>query len=388
MVSSNPEAFAATAHGLAARLALRRPLAFIDLETTGLSTQEDRIVQMAVLKLSPGGECTSRSTLVDPGGPIPPAATAVHGITDEQVAGQPRFAALAPQLATSLEHCDFAGFNVARFDLPLLLAEFRRAGCEFSLEGREVIDAQAIFHQRAPRTLEAALGFYCGRELTGAHDALADVEAALKVLEGQFGYYGDLPTDLVELTAIARPGWLDAEGVLVWREGELHLNIGRHREASRCIAGLGAGARPGLYRLDAAGHVLARNQGRPHPDQGRGCSGSGTVSPSPRRGWCPPVSASADAAPRDRLLETRQPRGDLDGAHAHSHDALDEVDEARGFVGLDVVVVDDPVEAGRVPLSGRSAVELAADSWHTRLEPESTNGQANWRRSGGVSPSC
>ena len=95
MVSSTPEAFAAIAHGLAARLALRRPLAFIDLETTGLSTQEDRIVQMAVLMLSPGGECTSRSTLVDPGVPIPPAATAVHGISDEQVAGQPRFAALA-----------------------------------------------------------------------------------------------------------------------------------------------------------------------------------------------------------------------------------------------------------------------------------------------------
>ena len=232
MVSSNPEAFAATAHGLAARLALRRPLAFIDLETTGLSTQEDRIVQMAALKLSPGGECTSHSTLVDPEIPIPPAATAVHGISDEQVSGQPRFAALAPRLAAYLEHCDFAGFNVARFDLPLLLAEFRRAGCDFSLEGREVIDAQAIFHQREPRTLEAALGFYCGRELTGAHDARADVEASLEVIEGQFGYYADLPTDLAELTTIARPGWFDAEGVLVWHEGELHLNIGRHRGVS------------------------------------------------------------------------------------------------------------------------------------------------------------
>ena len=109
MLSSNPAALAASAHGLAARLALPRPLVFIDLETTGLSTQEDRIVQMAVLKLLPGGEFTSHSTLVDPGVPIPPEATAVHGISDEQVAGRPRFAALAPQLAAYLDGCDFAG---------------------------------------------------------------------------------------------------------------------------------------------------------------------------------------------------------------------------------------------------------------------------------------
>ena len=232
VVSSNPEALAASARGLAARLALSRPLVFMDLETTGLSTQEDRIAQMAVVKLWPGGEFMSHSTLVDPGVPIPPGATAVHGIGDEQVAGQPRFAALAPQLAAYLDGCDFAGFGVARFDLPLLLAEFRRAGCEFSLEGRRVLDALAIFHQREPRTLEAALRFYRGRELEGAHDALADVEASLEVLEGQFGHYGDLPTDLAELTDIAMPGWFDAEGVLVWREGELHFGRGKHRGAS------------------------------------------------------------------------------------------------------------------------------------------------------------
>ena len=178
MASSNPRAFAASAHGLAARLALRRPLVFMDLETTGLSTQEDRIVQMAVLKLLPGREFTSHSTLVDPGVPITSAATAVHGISDEHVAGQPRFEALAPRLAAYLDGCDFAGFGIARFDLPLLLAEFRRAACDFSLEGRRVIDALAIFHQREPRTLEAALRFYRGRELEGAHDALADVEAS------------------------------------------------------------------------------------------------------------------------------------------------------------------------------------------------------------------
>ena len=232
MGSSNLEALVASARGLAARLVLRRPLVFIDLETTGISTQEDRIVQMAVLKLSPSGEFASSSTLVDPGVSIPPAATAVHGISDEQVAGRPRFAALAPRLAAYLDGCDVAGFGIARFDLPLLLAEFRRAECDFSIEGRMVIDALAIFHQREPRTLEAALRFYRGRELEGAHDALADVEASLEVLEGQFGYCGDLPTDLAELTEIARPGWFDAEGVLVWREGELHFGRGKHRGGS------------------------------------------------------------------------------------------------------------------------------------------------------------
>ena len=145
-------------------LQLERPLAVLDTETTGVDPLTDRIVELAVVRLDPDGAARRYRRLVDPGVPIPPAATAVHGIADADVAGRPRFAAIADRLARRLDGCDLAGFNLRRFDLPLLAAEFARAGVAFDPADRAVVDAQQIYHAREPRDLAAAVRFYCGRE--------------------------------------------------------------------------------------------------------------------------------------------------------------------------------------------------------------------------------
>ena len=148
-------------------IALERPLAVIDLETTGIDPKCDRIIEVSVLKLAPGGEPDHRTRRVNPGVPIPPEATAVHGITDDDVADMPTFRAIAPGLARYLDGCDLAGFNVLGFDLRLLVAEYNRVGMTFPVAGRRVVDACRIFHRREPRDLTAAYRFYCGREHEG-----------------------------------------------------------------------------------------------------------------------------------------------------------------------------------------------------------------------------
>ena len=174
-------------------LRLERPLAVIDLETTGVDPRADRIIEVAVLRLAPDVGPIRYRRLIHPGRPIPEAAIAVHGITDEDVAEKKRFRAIAQRLGGLLADADFAGFNLRRFDLPFLAAEFARAGVEFELGGRAVLDAQQIFHRREPRDLAAAVRFYCGRDHEGAHGAMADVEAAAAVLDAQVGRYADLP---------------------------------------------------------------------------------------------------------------------------------------------------------------------------------------------------
>ena len=225
------EALRPEAHTLALRLGLQRPVAFIDLETTGLDTDEAHIVQLATLKLSPGGKTILHSRMVNPGMPIPPGAVAVHGITDENVAGCPRFGEIAPGVAAFLAGCDLAGYNIAAYDVPLLEAEFRRAGVEFSLEGRRIVDAMRIFHSREPRNLEGAVRFYCGgRDIKDAHSAEADTLSTLEILAEQLDRYRDLPADIDELDRISRPpAWFDRDGRLVWRDGELCFGFGKHR---------------------------------------------------------------------------------------------------------------------------------------------------------------
>ncbi len=179
-------------------LTLIRPLAFVDLETTGLEPRDDRIVELGVLVLTPDAGPTRYLRRLDPGISIPEAARAVHGIGEEDVAGCPRFGEIARDLADLLADADLAGFNLRRFnlrrfDLPMLAAEFARAGVEFALAGRAVLDAQRIFHARERRDLAAAVQFYCGREHRGPHGALADATAAAAVLDAQLGRYSDLP---------------------------------------------------------------------------------------------------------------------------------------------------------------------------------------------------
>ncbi|HET9949176.1 MAG TPA: exonuclease domain-containing protein, partial [Longimicrobiales bacterium] len=176
--------------------ALERPLVFFDLETTGLDLKNDRIIELAFIKVTPLGDVLERERRFNPGIPIPPEATAVHGIRDEDVAHELPFCRTAKSLAQILEDCDLAGFNIRRFDLSMLVQEFKRCGVEFSLEGRRVLDVQTIFHREEPRDLSAAARFYLGREHEDAHNALADIRTSAAVLGAQLQRYPHLPRDL------------------------------------------------------------------------------------------------------------------------------------------------------------------------------------------------
>lgn len=175
---------------------LHCPLVFLDLETTGLSPSHDRIVELAIIKVTPGGDVLERVRRFNPGMPIPAEATAVHGIRDEDVRHEAPFGARARSLAELLDGCDLAGFNVRRFDLPMLVAEFRRASVSFDPQGRRVIDIQAIFHREERRDLSAAARFYLGREHAEAHSALGDIRTSAAVLAAQVERYAHLPRDL------------------------------------------------------------------------------------------------------------------------------------------------------------------------------------------------
>lgn len=212
-----------------------RPVVFFDLETTGVSPMEDRIIDIALLRRDPGGSEEAFSSLVNPGMPIPPESTAIHHITDEMVQGQPSFKDLAPRILRFVGEADFGGFGISRFDIPMLAAEFKRAGCVFSLDGRRVVDALQIYHKMEPRNLSAAYRFYCGKPLEGAHRAKADAEAAREVFFAQLQRYTELPRDMEGLGAFCSqrdPRNVDSEGKFVWRNGEACFNFGKHRTLS------------------------------------------------------------------------------------------------------------------------------------------------------------
>ena len=180
-------------------ISLDRPLIFLDLESTGLRVDTDRIIETAIIRLSPNGDVTERVRRFNPEIPIPSEATAVHGISDQDVADEPPFSARAKSLLQLLEPCDLAGFNLRRFDLPMLLSEFRRSGLTFDVGDRKIIDIQMIFHREEPRDLGAAVRFYLNRELEDAHSAMADIRATAAILSAQLEQYPDLPRDLEEL---------------------------------------------------------------------------------------------------------------------------------------------------------------------------------------------
>ncbi len=171
------------------KLNLIRPLAFIDLETTGIDKQKDRIVQIAILKIFPNGNEEMLSRKINPTIPIPIAISKIHGIYDEDVKEEATFADISHELLNYLENCDLAGYNSNYFDIPLLMIEFLRAGIEFELEGRNIIDVQTIFFKMEPRNLRAAYKFYCDQDLVGAHDAENDIRATYEVLKAQLQHY-------------------------------------------------------------------------------------------------------------------------------------------------------------------------------------------------------
>ncbi|WP_422927008.1 exonuclease domain-containing protein [Singulisphaera sp. PoT] len=193
---------------------LERPLAVFDLETTGTDTKLDRIIEISVLKLLPGGGSDHRTRRVNPGVPIPPESTAVHGISDDDVADSPTFRAIAPGLTKFLDGCDLCGFNILKYDLRLLAAEYNRAQLDFPVAGRKVIDACHIFHQNERRDLTAAYKFYCGLDHEGAHGAEADVLATLAILDAQVARYEDLPRSVQGLhDYCSDPKALDLSGM-------------------------------------------------------------------------------------------------------------------------------------------------------------------------------
>ncbi|HLX93730.1 MAG TPA: 3'-5' exonuclease [Puia sp.] len=175
-------------------LQLIRPLAVIDLETTGINLGTDRIVEIAIVKIAPDGTKSIKRKIVNPEIPIPQAASAVHGITDEMVKDAPTFKQLANELKQFIENCDLAGYNSNRFDIPMLAEEFLRAGMDFDCRGRKLVDVQKIFHLMEQRTLGAAYRFYCEKILDGAHSAEADATATWEVLEAQVVKYPQLGT--------------------------------------------------------------------------------------------------------------------------------------------------------------------------------------------------
>jgi DNA polymerase III subunit epsilon len=173
-------------------LQLNKPLAFIDLETTGVNLGIDRIVEIAIVKILTDGTRIVKRKLLNPGMPIPAGSTDVHGITDDMVKDAPSFKQVAHELKQVLDGCDLAGYNSNRFDVPLLVEEFLRAQVDFDMRNRKLLDVQNIFHKMEPRTLGAAYRFYCNKNLDGAHGAEVDASATLEILEAQVERYPSL----------------------------------------------------------------------------------------------------------------------------------------------------------------------------------------------------
>jgi DNA polymerase-3 subunit epsilon len=171
------------------KLNLTKPLAIFDLETTGTNVGTDRIVEISIIKVHADGREEILTRRVNPGVPIPPEVTAIHGITDADVKDEPTFAVLAPLLNQFLANCDMGGYNSNKFDIPLLVEEFLRADVDFDLKGRRFVDVQNIFHKMEPRTLKAAYKFYCNKDIVNAHSAEADTRATYEVLLSQLERY-------------------------------------------------------------------------------------------------------------------------------------------------------------------------------------------------------
>lgn len=212
-------------------LKLKRPIVFFDLETTGVDTSKDRIVELSMIKVMPDGEEITRTRLLNPGMPIPAEATAIHGITNDDVKDAPSFAQIARSLADFISGCDFGGFNSNRFDLPVLVEEFMRAGIEVDFKRRKFVDVQNIFHKKEQRTLSAAYKFYCDKQLEDAHSAEADTRATYEVLKAQLARYPDLENDVDALAEFSSWGeTADYAGRIVYNDKGVEVfGFGKHK---------------------------------------------------------------------------------------------------------------------------------------------------------------
>jgi DNA polymerase-3 subunit epsilon len=212
-------------------ISIKNPLVFIDLETTGIDVVNDRIVEISALKIMPNGKQELKTRRVNPTIPIPAEATAIHGISNDDVKDEPTFKEMAKSLAQFLEGCDLAGFNSNKFDFPLLAEEFLRADVDFDFRKRKFIDVQTIFHKMEKRTLEAAYKFYCEKELEGAHSAEADTLATFEVLKAQLDRYPDLQNDIDFLAEFSTHKQnADFAGRIIYDESGVEVfNFGKHK---------------------------------------------------------------------------------------------------------------------------------------------------------------
>jgi len=223
------------------QLNLRNPIIFFDIESTGLDVASDRIVEISMVKVSPGapGEPNNvevKTRRINPTIPIPAEAQAVHGISDDDVKDAPKFAQIAKSLAQWMKGCDIAGYNSMKFDIPMLAEEFLRAGVEFDFRKRKLVDVQNIFHKKEQRTLKAAYKFYCGLNLDNAHSAEADTMATFEVLEAQLDRYKDdeedpLQNDVDFLAKFSIQNRnVDYAGRIVLNDKDIPVfNFGKHR---------------------------------------------------------------------------------------------------------------------------------------------------------------
>lgn len=208
-----------------------KPIVFFDLETTGVNTSQDKIVQIGAIKLKVNGTEEVKNVLINPTIPIPAGATEVHGISDEDVKDKPKFNKIAKSFAGWLSGCDLAGYNSDNFDIPMLLEEFNRAGVEFPEEGTSFVDVIKIERLVNSHTLGSTYKRYMGKELEDAHDALADVRATLEIFRKQLVTNPDLPKEAAEIDAYCQGEHkrVDYAGKLYEEEGEVFWNFGKHR---------------------------------------------------------------------------------------------------------------------------------------------------------------
>ena len=213
------------------QLKLKNPLVFFDLEATGIDIVNDRIVEISMVKVYPDGKEECKTRRINPQRHIPAEATAIHGITDEDVKDCPTFKEIAKSLAAQIEGCDLAGYNSNRFDIPLLAEEFIRADVDIDLNHRKFVDVQTIFHKMEQRTLSAAYKFYCNKELEHAHSAEADTFATYEVLKAQLDRYTELENDITFLSKFSSyNNNVDFAGRMIYNDkGQEVFNFGKYK---------------------------------------------------------------------------------------------------------------------------------------------------------------
>lgn len=225
-------------------LKLKKPLVFFDIESTGLSISNDRIVEISFVKLMPTGETKILTKRVNPEKQISGEAAIVHGISNEDVKDCPKFVEIAKTLSQFIEGCDLAGYNCVKFDLPLLVEEFLRVNIDLKIDGRNIVDAQKIFHLMEPRTLSAAFKFYCNKQIIDAHSAEADTLATLEVLQAQVLKYEGrvikdnfgkestpVQNDMALLHKLSMSNQIDFAGRFVFNKmGIAVVNFGKHKD--------------------------------------------------------------------------------------------------------------------------------------------------------------